>query len=110
MYKYERRWTQLSDHFKNYSDYLMFESLNEDGGWEEIWNRSSGEGDKELSFGILNDINQKFVDIVRNSGGNNKKRHLLIAGYNTDVELTCDELAACTPGSEWISVTKLPHA
>ena len=42
MYKYERIWTQLSDHFKNYSDYLMFESLNEDGGWEEIWNRSSG--------------------------------------------------------------------
>ena len=25
-------------------------------------------------------------------------------------ELTCDELAAFTPGSEWISVTKLPHA
>lgn len=92
MYKYERIWTQLSDHFKNYSDYLMFESLNEEGGWEEIWNRYSGEGDKELSYGILNEMNRKFVDIVRNSGGNNKKRHLLIAGYNTDIELTCDEL------------------
>ena len=90
-YKYERIWTQLTGEFKNYSDKLMFESLNEEGGWWQIWDRYSNEGDKEKSYDILNDINQKFVDIVRDSGGNNKKRHLLIAGYNTDVELTCDE-------------------
>ena len=70
----------------------MFESLNEEGGWEELWNRYSNEGDKEKSFSILNEINQKFVDIVRASGKNNGKRHLLIAGYNTDIDLTCDEL------------------
>ena len=29
---------------------------------------------------------------------------------NSAIELTCDELAAFTPGSEWISVTKLPSA
>lgn len=91
-YKYERIWTQLCAKYKNYSDRLMFESLNEEGGWEEIWNRYSNEGDKELSYSILNDINQRFVNIVRKSGGNNKKRHLLIAGYNTDIELTCDPL------------------
>ena len=34
----------------------------------------------------------KFVDIVRASGKNNGKRHLLIAGYNTDIDLTCDKL------------------
>ena len=28
---------------------------------------------------------------MRNSGGNNARRHLLIAGYATDVDLTCDE-------------------
>lgn len=89
--KYERIWTQLSEEFKDHSDRLMFESLNEEGGWDEIWNRYSNQGDKEKSFGILNEINQKFVDIVRGSGGNNEKRHLLIAGYNTDIVLTCDE-------------------
>ncbi len=89
--KYESIWTQLSKEFKDYGDKLMFESLNEEGGWEDIWNRYSNQGDKEKSFGILNDINQKFVNIVRESGGNNAKRHLLIAGYNTDIELTCDE-------------------
>lgn len=92
MEKYTRIWEQLSGEFKAFDDRLMFESLNEEGGWEDIWNRYSGEGDKEASYGLLNEINQKFVDIVRASGGNNKNRHLLIAGYNTDVDLTCDEL------------------
>ena len=93
MYKYERIWTQLTDEFKNYSDKLMFESLNEEGCWDDIWNRYSGaEEGKAEAFGLLNEINQKFVDIVRASGGNNKKRHLLIAGYATDIALTCDEL------------------
>lgn len=91
--KYESIWTQLSTAFNDeYGDKLMFESLNEEGGWDEIWNRYSNEGDKEKSYGILNDMNQRFVNIVRNSGGNNKKRHLLIAGYNTDIFLTCDEM------------------
>ena len=29
---------------------------------------------------------------------------------NSAIELTCDELAAFPPGSEWVNVTKLPHA
>ncbi len=93
MYKYERIWTQLTEAFNNeYGDHLMFESLNEEGGWESLWNRYSNQGDKEKSFNLLNEINQKFVDIVRASGGNNAERHLLIAGYNTDFDLTCDPL------------------
>jgi len=35
-------------------------------------------------------MNQQFVDIVRSSGGNNAKRHLLLAGYCTDITLTVD--------------------
>lgn len=90
--KYESVWTQLSEAFKDFDGKLMFESLNEEGGWDAIWNRYSGEGDREKSYSILNDINQRFVNIVRASGGNNEKRHLLIAGYCTDIELTSDEL------------------
>ena len=88
--KYESIWTQLSGEFKDDGDKLMFESLNEEGGWDEIWNRYSNQGDKEKSYGVLNDMNQRFVNIVRGSGGNNEKRHLLIAGYGTDIDLTCD--------------------
>lgn len=92
MKKYTRIWEQLTEAFQDYSDKLMFESLNEEGGWDSLWNRYSGgtEG-KSDSFGLLNEINQKFVDTVRASGGNNPKRHLLIAGYNTDIDLTCDD-------------------
>ena len=93
MYKYERIWTQLSDSFKDYDEHLMFESLNEEGCWDSLWNRYSGSAaGKSEAYGLLNEINQKFVDIVRNSGGNNPSRHLLIAGYGTDIHLTCDSL------------------
>lgn len=92
MYKYERIWTQLCEAFRDYDDRLMFESLNEEGCWDSIWNRYGGTNGKEEAYGLLNEINQKFVDIVRASGGNNALRHLLIAGYATDIELTCDEL------------------
>ncbi len=93
MKKYTRIWEQLCDAFKDYDDHLMFESLNEEGGWSSLWNRYGGNpSGKADSFGLLNEINQTFVDIVRASGGNNAKRHLLIAGYNTDFELTCDEM------------------
>ncbi len=93
MTKYEKVWTQLSAEFGDFGDRLIFESLNEEGGWASLWNRYSGKTDgKAESFGLLNEINQKFVDIVRASGKQNDKRHLLIAGYNTDFDLTCDEL------------------
>ena len=94
MKKYTRVWEQLTEYYGKYGDKLIFESLNEEGGWDSIWNRYSGTSgeDKEKSYALLNEINQKFVDIVRASGGNNEKRHLLIAGYGTDIDLTCDEL------------------
>lgn len=92
MYKYERIWTQLCEAFGDYNDHLMFESLNEEGCWDSLWNRYGGTNGKAEAYALLNEINQKFVDIVRASGGNNALRHLLIAGYATDIELTCDEL------------------
>ena len=93
MEKYTSIWTQLCDAFGGYGDKLMFESLNEEAGWSSIWDRYSGtEEQKAESYALVNEINQTFVDLVRASGGNNAERHLLIAGYTTDVALTCDPL------------------
>lgn len=92
MKKYSNIWTQLCDAFEDYDDYLIFESQNEDLGWSSLWNRWGGTDGKEESFALVNEVNQTFVDIVRSSGGNNPQRHLLISGYNTDIELTCDSL------------------
>lgn len=93
MHRYERMWQQICDGFAEYDDHVMFESLNEEGGWSSVWDQWSGtQEQKEQSYGLLNEINQKFVDLVRSQDNNNAKRHLLIAGYITDVDLTCDPL------------------
>jgi len=91
MKKYISIWTQISNKFKDKSDYLMLESLNEEGIWQDVWNQYDNSGNKARAFGLLNAINQKFVDIVRASGGNNGERHLLIAGYATNIDRTCDQ-------------------
>lgn len=90
--RYTAFWTQISDEFKDYGDYLMFESMNEEGVWDSVWNKYAGNEGKEEAYEMLNTLNQTFVDIVRNSGGNNGERHLLIAGYGTGVDTTCDPL------------------
>ncbi len=92
MAAYVRVWEQIADAFRNYDDHLVFEALNEEGGWDSVWNRWGGTTGKAEAYAILNDINQAFVDTVRASGGNNEVRHLMISGYFTDVELTCDTL------------------
>lgn len=92
MKKYTAVWTQLCEAFKNYDHDLMFEALNEEGCWDSLWNRYGGTGGKQEAYDLLGRINQQFVDIVRASGGKNETRHLLIAGYATDVKNTCDEM------------------
>ncbi len=93
MHRYERMWQQICDGFAEYDDHVMFESLNEEGGWSSVWDQWSGtQEQKEQSYGLLNEINQTFVDLVRSQDNNNAERHLLIAGYTTDIDLTCDSL------------------
>ena len=81
--KFKNLWTQIAKRFENYGDKLVFESMNEVG--------FDGLSDTE-KFGLLNEFNQAFVDLIRQSGGNNGKRHLLIAGYWTDIAESCKPL------------------
>lgn len=94
MEKYQAMWTQILERFKDYDERLVLESLNEEGGWNSLWNRYGGgnTSGKEKSYQLLNEVNQTFVTLVRNSGGYHKTRLLLIAGYQTDIGLTCDPL------------------
>lgn len=84
--KYKNVWEQIAERYKNYSDYLIFESMNE-VGFDTLYNKNKAD-----AYDLINRINQDFVDIIRATGGNNAKRHLLIAGYYTDIERTCDSL------------------
>ena len=96
MRRYTKIWQQIAERFKNYDDFLLFESQNEELGFS-IWNQWGGTGaanmaGKTRAYEIVNNINQNFVNTIRSSGGNNKYRHLLIAGYHTNIDNTCDPL------------------
>ena len=77
--KYINLWSQIAEEFKNFNDYLIFESMNE---------VKFQIGDKHDFLALLN-LNQLFIDIVRNSGGKNGDRLLLIAGMDGNADLTC---------------------
>ncbi|WP_027216176.1 glycoside hydrolase family 5 protein [Butyrivibrio fibrisolvens] len=79
----ESIWTQVADRFKDYDDKLVFEALNEPrlvGHTNEWWIDPNNEDCKE-AIAIINELNQKFVDIVRASGSNNENRYLMCPGY-----------------------------
>ena len=91
MKKYAAIWTQIASHFKGSSDHLIFESMNEEGSFSDLWNEHGGTLEqKTKAYGVLNAINQRFTDLVRASGGSNTRRYLLIAGYGTDIGRTVD--------------------
>lgn len=92
MKKYSRIWEQVSERFRDYGDRLLFESMNE-VSFDALWTPWHGTPeDKKMAFDYVNEINQTFVDIVRASGGNNAKRHLVIEVYNTGLEYAYDPL------------------
>ena len=96
MTKYKTMWTQIANRFQEYSDRLIFESANEELGTRlNSTDDYKGSGyyakdDLDSLYKLTNKINQTFVDIVRSTGGNNARRFLLIAGYDTDISKTCD--------------------
>jgi len=91
MKRYRSMWSQIAGHFKNASDHLIFESLNEESDFHTLWNTYGGQPDhKDQAYALLNSINQAFTDVVRGSGGNNATRYLLIAGYTTNIGYTVD--------------------
>lgn len=90
MKHYKNMWTQVAGHYKDYPEKLIFESANEELG-NSLKNDNENVAELKL-YSLTNEINQTFVDIVRKSGGNNEKRYLLIAGFNTDINKTCSSL------------------
>lgn len=91
---YVSMWTQIAQRYKDYSDYVIFESGNEELGDRlndiDIC-KDSGSLSEDECYETTNKINQTFVDTIRSTGGNNEQRFLLIAGYNTDIDHTCDD-------------------
>ena len=84
MERYKAIWTQLADYFKEYSNKVCFESMNEPQFWS---------GDITMQLNINDQVNEAFYKIVRESGGNNKTRMLVLPTLNTnDSQDKCDAL------------------
>lgn len=81
MVKYKAIWAQIAERFGNYNDKLIFESMNEIG-FDDLGTKNGCE--------LMNKINAEFVYLIRNSGKNNNKRYLLLAGYWTDIDRSCE--------------------
>ena len=71
-------WTQVANRFRDYSDYLIFETLNEPRfeGTPEEWTGGTEEGRI-----AVNQYHRASLDAIRATGGNNSLRHLMISTY-----------------------------
>ena len=68
--KYINFWKEIANTFKNYDDYLIFESNH------KIY---------FINITLL-DVSQSFIDVIRNSSGLNAKRLLIIPKISTELE------------------------
>ena len=64
--KFYSIWEQIADRFKDYSDDLIFEVIN-----EPYFHISAAE---------MNDLNNEVISIIRSSGGNNISRKMIVTG------------------------------
>ena len=73
-----RIWEQTAEHFKEYGDHLIFESLNEMRvkGTKEEWTGGTAE-----SRDCINKYHEAMVKAVRQKGENNAKRQIMLSPY-----------------------------
>lgn len=85
--KFAAVWKQIAERFQDYDQHIIFESMNEIGA-NIVQKQDVTKAEIKDAYENVNDYNQIFVDTVRQSGGNNDKRWLLIPGMNTDIDYT----------------------
>ena len=78
--KYINLWTQIANEFKDFNHHLVFESFYE-SGFLCYLNYSEYCYNEELF------ISQIFINIIRNSSGNNEERLLIVPALSSELEL-----------------------
>ena len=74
--KFDAVWTQIANNFKNYDNKLLFEGFNEMLDDKFNWGYPGSDATT-----AVNQLNQRFVNIVRATGGNNASRCLVVNTY-----------------------------
>ena len=77
-------WSQMADAFADLDEHCLLESMNEPRlvGTSYEWRLVGSSKECKDAMDCINRLNQKFVDTVRASGGNNASRYLLVPGYD----------------------------
>jgi endoglucanase len=74
-------WKQVAERFKDYDERIIFEFLNEPRlkGTSHEWAAVDPKNTVQMdSLKVMMELNQRFVDLVRASGGKNGERYLMI--------------------------------
>lgn len=76
--KFAGLWKNIAERFRDYDEKLIFEGFN------EILDSTNSWTDAKTSdaYAAVNNFNQLFVDTVRETGGNNKNRNLMVQVYS----------------------------
>jgi len=80
--KYINLWKQIAEEFKDFNEYLIFESMNKPFFFTKNY---------EYDYDVLLNFTQSFIDTIRNSERFNKDRLLIISGMSSNLELTFSE-------------------
>ncbi|WP_108722244.1 cellulase family glycosylhydrolase [Gorillibacterium timonense] len=87
MSKYNAVWRQIAAHFKDYPNTLLFESVNEPR-FSDDWNK-----DDPTYFEMVDELNTSFTKLVRESGGKNRTRPLVLSPITANhTQARLDEL------------------
>ena len=80
-------WKQIAIHFRDYDDHLLFAGMN------EVMVTNNYNAPTVEYYTVQNSFNQTFVTTVRSTGGRNVYRHLLVQGFNTNIDYTVSYFA-----------------
>jgi endoglucanase len=68
-------WIQIANRYKDYSDYLIFETLNEP---RQIEGPNEWTGGTAENRDVINQYNLAAVNAIRGTGGNNESRFIMV--------------------------------
>lgn len=82
--KFAGVWSSIANTFADYDQKLIFEGFN------ELNNGNYNSAPNQTQTDNVNSLNETFVETVRNSGGKNTDRLLIVSGYNANIDNTIE--------------------
>ncbi|MBX2841847.1 MAG: cellulase family glycosylhydrolase [Flammeovirgaceae bacterium] len=85
----EKVWIQIATRFKDYGDYLIFETMNEprEVGSPHEWDSGSAE-----HRDVVNALNLAAVNAIRSTGGNNSSRFIMVPQVGGNMRAAIEDL------------------